>query len=116
MLRNQRTLLFLASGLFVLLCYLDVRAAPPPDSDGRYANWFQNLRQPGTGSSCCSLADCRMTEYRGTPQGYEALVYGRWVVVPQEKILRGIVNPTGRAVVCAHPDGTVLCFVTPDET
>lgn len=48
--------------------------------------------------------------------GYEALVAGRWISVPQDKILRGITNPTGRAVVCARPEETILCFVTPDET
>ncbi len=114
--QNRRILSFLFLAALILLGVSHVIAAPPPDADGRYSGWFQDLRQPGTGSSCCSLADCRMTDYRGTPQGYEALVYGRWIVVPQEKILRGITNPTGRAVVCAHPDGTILCFVTPDET
>jgi hypothetical protein len=57
-----------------------------------------------------------LTDYRAGADGYEALVWGRWVAVPQDKILRGITNPTGRAVVCARPEGTILCFVTPDET
>jgi len=93
-------------------------AAPPPGADPNsdMARWFQSLRQPGTGTSCCSLSDCRLTDYRAGMSGYEALVAGRWISVPQEKILRGITNPTGRAVVCARPEGTILCFVTPDET
>jgi hypothetical protein len=49
-------------------------------------------------------------------EGYEALVAGSWIPVPRDKILRGIMNPTGRAVVCARPEGEILCFVTPDET
>jgi hypothetical protein len=93
-------------------------AAPPPGADPNsdMARWFQSLRQPGTGSSCCSLSDCRLTDYRAGASGYEAMVAGRWIAVPQDKILRGITNPTGRAVVCARPEGTILCFVTPDET
>src|SRR5579859_43624 len=93
-------------------------AAPPEGADPNSAmgRWFQSLRQPGTSISCCSLSDCRQTDYRAGADGYEALVYGRWISVPQDKILRGITNPTGRAVVCARPEGTILCFVTPDET
>lgn len=93
-------------------------AAPPPGADpnSEMGRWFQSLRQPGTGTSCCSLSDCRLTDYRAGADGYEALVWGRWVTVPRDKILRGITNPTGRAVVCARPEGTILCFVTPDET
>jgi len=93
-------------------------AAPPPGADPNsdMARWFQSLRQPGTGTSCCSLSDCRLTDYRAGVSGYEALVAGLWISVPQDKILRGITNPTGRAVVSARPEGTILCFVTPDET
>lgn len=93
-------------------------AAPPPGADpnSEMGRWFQSLRQPGTGSSCCSLSDCRFTDYRAGADGYEALVAGRWIAVPPDKILHGITNPTGRAVVCARPEGTILCFVTPDET
>ncbi len=93
-------------------------AAPPPGADPNSAmgRWFQSLRQPGTGTSCCSLSDCRLTDYRAGADGYEALVGGRWRAVLQDKILRGVTNPTGRAVVCARPEGTILCFVMPDET
>lgn len=108
---------WLASALsgLIFLVIAGALAAPPPDSDGRYANWFQSLRQPGTGSSCCSISDCRMTEYRAAPDGYEVLLAGRWILVPQDKIVRGVSNPTGRAVVCAL-NTQILCFVTPEET
>jgi len=102
----------------------DTRAAPPPNADGTYRTWFQSLRQPQTGLSCCSISDCRMTDYRGAQDGYEVLLEGRWFMVPAEKILRGIQNPTGRAVVCAstyrdaneQPVINILCFVTPEES
>lgn len=90
-------------------------AAPPPDADPSLAPWFQSLRQPGTGTSCCSVADCRTTDYRTDGDKYEALIDGRWVVVPSEKILQGADNPTGRAVVCWTPTLGIMCFVRANE-
>ena len=116
----------MSTRILLLVCALSAAAltvtygiaAPPPGADpnSEMGRWFQSLRQPGTGTSCCSLSDCRLTDYRTGQDGYEALVGGRWLTVPRDKILRGITNPTGRAVVCARPEGTILCFVTPDET
>src|SRR6516164_2028992 len=34
-------------------------AAPPDNPDPALAPWFESLKQPGTGASCCSIADCR---------------------------------------------------------
>ena len=39
-------------------------ANPPPDADMSLAPWFQSLKQPGTGMSCCSMADCRPADFR----------------------------------------------------
>jgi len=91
-------------------------AAPPDDADPALAPWFQSLRQPGTGVSCCSIADCRLTEYRSNAEGYEALIAGRWLAVPAERVLQNVDNPTGRAVVCYLPGRGILCFVWPAET
>jgi len=104
------------TAMLLFLSVAGARAAPPPNADGTYRTWFQSLRQPTTGLSCCSISDCRMTDYRSSQDGYEVLLAGRWLLVPADKILRGIENPTGRAVVCAHPDGEILCFVTPEES
>jgi hypothetical protein len=90
-------------------------AAPPPDSDGRYHEWFQSLKQPGSGTSCCSIADCRVEPYRQTPIGYEVLIDGDWVLVPDDKILQQIENPVGRAITC-HAGKTIFCFVRVTET
>jgi hypothetical protein len=90
-------------------------ASPPENADPELAPWFQSLRAPN-GSSCCSIADCRITDYRTNGMGYEALVDGRWLAVPSERVLDHIVNPTGRAVVCYAPALGILCFVRPDET
>lgn len=92
------------------------RAQPPENADPYFAPWFQSLRQPGTGISCCSIADCRQTEYRTGQDGYEALIGDQWIVVPREKVLDHTDNPTGRAVVCYLPGKGILCFVRPSET
>ena len=91
-------------------------AAPPPNADGTLAPWFQSLRQPGTGISCCSMADCRATEYRTNASGYEAFIEDRWLAVPADRVLDHTENPTGRAIVCYMPGRGILCFVRPAET
>jgi hypothetical protein len=79
--------------------------------------WFESLKQPGSGVSCCSVADCRPVEYRLVSNGYEALLDERWVRVPEDKILRGTANPTARAILCRSPiSGAILCFVPASET
>lgn len=90
-------------------------AQPPEHADPSLAPWFQGLRQPGTGVSCCSMADCRATDYRPGADGYEALIEGEWMPVPPDRVLHRVDNPIGRAVVCYVPGRGILCFVTPDE-
>jgi hypothetical protein len=91
-------------------------AAPPDNVDGKLAPWFQSLRQPGTGISCCSMADCRATEYRTSATGYEAFIDDKWLAVPPDRVLDHTDNPTGRAIVCYMPGRGILCFVRPAET
>ena len=93
-----------------------VQAAPPDNADPALAPWFQSLRQPGSGISCCSIADCRIATYRTSASGYEALIDDKWLAVPADKVLQHIDNPTGRAVVCYTPSLGILCFVRPAET
>lgn len=87
-----------------------VFGAPPENADPALAPWFRSLAQPGTGISCCSIADCRPVDARITPTGYEIYVKEEWLAVPPEKILRGKENPTGKPVACVL-NGQVLCFV-----
>jgi hypothetical protein len=100
-------------------------AAPPPGADpnSELSQWFRGLRDD-SGKSCCSLADCRPTEYRQLGDHYEVLVDSKWgieppqwVAVPPSKILNQIDNPTGRGVLCFNQySHQVLCFVRPSET
>lgn len=105
-----------AVALVALFAKAPAHAAPPPDADPALSPWFQSLHQPGTGISCCSIADCRPTDYRMTGDHYEAMINGRWVVVPEDKILNRTDNPLGRAVVCWTPQLGILCFIRGAET
>jgi hypothetical protein len=98
-------------------------AAPPDNRDPALAPWFESLKQPGSGAPCCSIADCRTTEFRHDRDGYEVLIDGRWKMsapfwarVPPNRIIDGIENPTGRGVVCFAPEAGILCFVPPPES
>ena len=100
----------------VLLLAASAAAAPPPDADPALAPWFRSLLQPGTTMSCCSLADCRPTEYRIKADHYEAMVGGSWLAVPADKILQRTDNPTGHAIVCWTPQRGIMCFVRATES
>jgi hypothetical protein len=91
-------------------------AYPPPGADMSLAPWFQGLRQPGTGMSCCSISDCRQTDFRTNGSHYEAMIEGRWLPIPPDKILDRTDNPTGRAVVCYTPTLGIMCFIRGPET
>lgn len=107
-----------AWSVFVLMLGLGAAPAAPPDNaDPALAPFFQSLKQPGTGASCCSIADCRPVDYRLAADGYEARLDGDWVHVPEERILHGKTNPTARAILCRSPvNGNILCFVPASET
>ncbi len=95
------------------------RAAPPPQTDPAFAHWFELLRRPDGGGSCCSItSDCRVTEFRRRGDHYQALYAGAWIDVPESAILHRRDNPLGRAVLCAMNSGRavhVFCFVPGTE-
>lgn len=110
---NTPTLLLLA----ILLCApFAASAAPPENADPALAPWFQSLRQPETGMSCCDIADCRPTDVRTVEDHYEVLINGIWMPVPARRILQRGDNPTGRAVVCWTPQRGIMCFIRGTET
>jgi hypothetical protein len=91
-------------------------AAPPERGDPSLAPWFRSL-SASDGTPCCSMADCRRTAARLTAKGYETLIDDTWIVVPWDRVLRRIDNPTGEAVVCCAPrTKIILCFVRPPDT
>jgi hypothetical protein len=100
----------------VLLLWL---VAPPPgaDFDSFTSGWLRSLKVPGTGESCCGVADCRhfRVEWRN---GGPAVEYGGvWLPIPDQAVIRGSDNPTGEDVTCVAPhwsggipDPRVLCY------
>lgn len=89
-------------------------AAPPADANSEFSPWFNSL-QDGAGASCCSIADCRRTEYRFTKLGLHARTPdGEWVPIPPETILPRTDNPTGFGILCWN-GSRVLCFVRAAE-
>ena len=95
----------------------NLKAAAPEQANPELHGWFESLKQPGSGISCCSIADCLPVDYKMETDGYEALIETRWVRIPGDKVLHGKPNPTGRAILCRSPiSGTILCFVPAGET
>jgi hypothetical protein len=111
-------------------------ATPPANADPNSAlsGWFKSLKQPGTQHPCCSVSDCRVTEYDIRNGHFEVKLDGWPYVVPDKAVLHRADNPTGEAVVCysyssfgppmesgqirTTPQDTieVLCFIPPKPT
>ena len=80
-------------------------------------DWYQELKQPGTGYSCCNGTtggtdgDCRPTRAYLTDEGqWRALIDGKWVLVPPRVVLKQLA-PDGRSHVCASRTGVIYCFL-----
>jgi hypothetical protein len=112
------------ASLFSFACH--ATAAPPPNTALTYQQWFESMEQPGDHHlPCCSLADCHFATARATMVGFEVAIDNSWVVVPPDRILQRVSNPTGRAVVCYrhildiendHGDMIrIFCFVRPPD-
>ena len=80
-------------------------------------DWYQDLKQPETGYSCCngssssSEGDCRPTRAYLSDDGlWYAMIDGRWVPIPPRVVLRQLA-PDGRSHVCASKSGMIYCFL-----
>jgi hypothetical protein len=80
-------------------------------------DWYQELKQPGTGYSCCNgtmngiEGDCRPTRAYLTEEGqWRALIDGKWVLIPPRAVLEQLA-PDGRSHVCASRSGMIYCFL-----
>jgi hypothetical protein len=62
--------------------------------------WYQSLKQPGTGISCCNNEDCRPTISRTLEGKIQVQVDGEWTDVPPERIVN-TPSPDLGAHVCA---------------
>jgi hypothetical protein len=97
---------------------------PFDDAEGMHSqghaenhDWYQQLRQPDTGFSCCNgtangiEGDCRPTRAYLSDDGmWYALLDGRWVPVPPRVVLKQLA-PDGRSHICASKSGLIYCFL-----
>jgi hypothetical protein len=100
------------------------QGGPVGEAQGRHGqghaenhDWYQELRQPDTGYSCCNGAvngiegDCRPTRAYLTDEGqWRALIDGKWVLVPPRAVLKQLA-PDGRSHICASRSGVIYCFL-----
>lgn len=87
------------------------------DGHAQNHDWYQDLKQPGTGYSCCNGSargnegDCRPTRaYQDDEGRWFALLNGRWVAIAPQVILEPM-SPDGRSHICANPYGRIFCFL-----
>ena len=80
-------------------------------------DWYQGLKQPGTGFSCCNgtangvEGDCRPTRaYLNDDGNWYALLDGNWVPVPPRVVLKQLA-PDGSSHICASKSGLIYCFL-----
>lgn len=87
----------------VWIFHISVAAAAPPANvafDPAMHEWFKSLTQPDTQKPCCSISDCRFTDYKEQNGRFEIIIDGWPYIVPDSAILRNTHNPNARAVVC----------------
>ena len=80
-------------------------------------DWYQGLKQPGTGFSCCNGStngvegDCRPTRaYLNDDGNWYALLDGNWIPVPPRVVLKQLA-PDGSSHICASKSGLIYCFL-----
>ena len=105
----------------IFLCHIGAGAFAQDGHHGQghaeNHDWYQGLKQPGTGASCCNGSsggvegDCRPTRAYVDDDGvWRALIDGRWTVVPPRAVLQSLA-PDGNSHICAGRSGTIYCFI-----
>lgn len=105
----------------IFLCHIGAGAFAQDGHHGQghaeNHDWYQGLKQPGTGASCCNggaggvEGDCRPTRAYVDDDGvWRALIDGRWTVVPPRAVLQSLA-PDGNSHICASRSGTIYCFI-----
>jgi hypothetical protein len=118
---RKRVITVAIMGLVSLVSLVGLSVQAHDGSDPLSA-WYQSLKDPETGISCCSMQrDCQaVDDYHAsaTPGGYVVRIDGSTLEVPPSKVLQRTDNPTGHAVVCVgRVDGVLFprCMVRATE-
>lgn len=106
--------LAVAAGVMLTLAGMKMaRAQDGQHGRGHAENhdWYNGLRHPSSGASCCDQRDCRPTRAFVDDDGnWRAQLNGRWVKVPKHAVLNTRA-PDGNSHICANEAGIILCFV-----
>ncbi|HEU0070873.1 MAG TPA: hypothetical protein VFS04_06225 [Alphaproteobacteria bacterium] len=115
-LRRAVPLVFAAAAAFATITPGAAQEQQPQGQQESLGSWFKNLNVPGTKVSCCDESDCKRTQARLGPAGYEAQTpEGRWISIPESAIIRGKANLAREPVLCLSPSRAVYCFVPDNE-
>jgi hypothetical protein len=96
-----------------------------PSSAVDKSDWFQSLKQPRSGKSCCDIADCKRTRAEWREGTWFAEILGKWREVPHDTIVQKPPSLDGDAYVCTGYSLTmtlsrqyeapyIYCFVPPN--
>lgn len=90
-----------------------VTAAAPPNTSGRYAEYFKDMKSPA-GSDCCGVADCRFDDeaYQDGDNQWHVDIEGKDYTIPENIIRKQQDNITGRPILC-RAGTTIYCFTPP---
>jgi hypothetical protein len=113
-------LLFLAVLAFGAM--VDVAYGQQPGDFGYrhdlHHDWYQHLKQPATGVSCCNgttpdaPGDCRPTKAYKVGDTWKALLDGEWVTVPPQTVIPSDQSHEPyQAHICASRYGQIWCFI-----
>ncbi|MCC2649868.1 MAG: hypothetical protein K0R61_53 [Microvirga sp.] len=91
------------------------------DGHAEHHDWYKDLKQPGTGFSCCNgdsvdadgnprEGDCRPTRADLREDGWWAVINGHWTRVPASAVLKEQAAD-GRSHICAGKSGFIYCFL-----
>ena len=106
---------FIAVLMIVLILAINKAGAHQSETGEDYSAWVR----PDGGGSCCSALDCRPVQFAVGYRGdVTAIVGGRRVAIPPDKIL-AIRSKDGNAHFCgaihgSHYQPIVYCFVLPE--
>lgn len=117
----DRHLAILVLGIMLIMgLAIAARAQSGSHGDGHAErhDWYRDLKQPGTGWSCCNgttagrEGDCRPTRAELRDGQWWALIDGQWRPVPWTVVLDPSLNREPiYAHICANKSGRIYCFI-----
>ena len=88
------------------------------EDDIPFAEWMLSLKQPDNPvASCCGPVDQYYAlSYEGAANGFTVRFINKQnqiqqISVPEEKVIYGINNPTGKGVLFISSYGQIFCFI-----